>query len=243
MANEIAEQPKQTFSDVMLAELGNHEAGLPSGFNKERFVLNAVSLLNEKPELQKYGAAQLKLGLMKAAVMDVDAFRGECWLIPYGQQLQFQMSFKGCKKVAKKYSVRPIKDISAEIVREGDVFEKQVTDDNTTFVFKPKPFNDGPIIGVFAYVQYEDGKCFVEELSKKDIDMVKSKSKSGSSGPWRDFYDQMAKKVAIKRLTKNIELDFENAEQIGIFKEDGEIETKPIKAKTDNPFGDDDVID
>lgn len=235
MANEVAVKPK--FEDYLLTELEKNELGLSKDFNKQRFVLNALALTNEKPELLQKFSSQIMPNLMKAAVMDVDLYRSEAYLIPYGNQLQFQLSYKGCKKIAKKYSVRPIKDISAEIVKEGDLFEKNVTDDNTTFVFKPKPFNDGAIVGVFAYVQFADGKCFVEEMTKKEIDVVKSKSKSGSSGPWRDFYGEMAKKTCIKRLVKNLELDFENSEQLKYFKEDGEIENKqPVPV--DDPFND-----
>lgn len=238
--NEVAVKPK--FEDYLLSELEKNEEGLSKDFNKQRFVLNALALTNEKPELLQKFSAQIMPNLLKAAVMDVDLYRSEAYLIPYGNQLQFQLSYKGCKKIAKKYSVRPITDIAAEIVREGDVFEKNVTDDNTTFTFKPKPFNDGAIIGAFAYVQYADGKCFVEEMTKKEIDVVKSKSKSGGGGPWKDFYGEMAKKAVIKRLTKHLELDFENASQQGIFNTDDEILTKE-KVKVDDPFSDLEVID
>ena len=237
--NEIAEQPKQTFSEIMLAELESKKLGLPKGFNADRFVMNAMALLNEHPEYQKFGANQLKVGLMKSAVLDIDIYLKQGYFIPYGNQLQFQVSYTGQKKLVKKYAVRPVKDVSAELVREGDVFEKQVTDDNTTFVFKPKPFNDGQIIGCFAYVQYADGGCQVEEMTKKEIDMVRSKSKAKGAMSWSDFYGEMAKKSAIRRLVKKIELSFENAEQYSLFEEDTAIDTTPKKAETHNPFDDD----
>lgn len=240
--NEIVEQ-KQTFSEVMLAELENKKDALVKGFNKERFVMNAVSLLNDKPELQKFGAGQLKMGLLKGAVLDVDFFRNEAYLIGYGSQLQFQLSYTGMKKLVKKYSVRPVKDINAEIVRDGDKFEKEVSDKNTNFSFQPKPFNDGEIIGAFAYIQFADGGCIVEEMTKKEIDMTRSKSKSKGAMAWSDFYGEMAKKVVTRRLCKKCELSFENNEQMSLFNDDTAIDTTASKPKVDNPFDDADGLE
>ena len=240
--NEIMEQGKQTFSDVMLAELENKKDALIQGFNPQRFVMNAISLLNDHPELQKYGSGQLKMCLLKGAVLDLDMFRSEAYLVPYKGSLQFQISYTGAKKLAKKYSVRPIKDIQAEVVREGDVFEKEVTGDNTTFIFKPKPFNDGNIVGAFCYIQFEDSKCYVEEMSRKEIDNTRNHSIAKNAMAWSDYYSEMARKTVTKRCLKKVELSFENNEQMQIFKEDGEIDTTPKKVKTDNPFDDTDGL-
>lgn len=235
--NEIVEQ-KQTFSDVMLAELESKKDGLPNGFNAQRFVMNAVSLINEHPELQKFGANQLKIGLLKGAVLDLDFYRKECYLIGYGSQLQFQMDYKGMTKLCKKYSLRPIKDIGAEIVREGDEFERVVDGNNSSFTFKPKPFNSGAIIGAFSFCRYVDGTCITEEMTKAELDKVRNVSKAKNSGAWGSFAEEMFKKVVIRRMCKKIELDFENNEQLNLFNDDTAINTEKKSVETDNPFDD-----
>lgn len=236
---QIAEK-KQTFSELMLERLTENEDGLPKGFNKERFVLNAVSLIQEKPELQKFGANQLVAGLMKCAVLDLDVFLKQAYLIPYSNQLQFQIDWRGAKKIAKKYSIRPIKDIQAEIVKDGDVFEKNVTENNTTFTFKPKTMNDGKIIGAFAYCMFEDGGCLVEEMTLAELENTRKHSKQSNGMAWRDYTKEMYLKTVIHRICKKIEISFENAEQLKLFNDDVAIDTK-TKPKTDNPFGGDDV--
>lgn len=42
----------------------------------------------------------------------------------------------------KQYSVRPIKDIYAKVVREGDEFEEIIEKGIPTINFRPKPFSN-----------------------------------------------------------------------------------------------------
>lgn len=242
MAEQLVEQ-KQSFSEVMLAELGKNEAGLPKDFNKERFVINSISLLNEHPELQKFGTAQLKLGLMKSAVLGLNPMLKECYLIGYGSQLNFQIDWRGAKKLAKKYSIRPIKDIQAEIVRDGDVFEKEVTENNTTFKFKPKTMNDGKILGAFAYAMFEDGGCLVEEMTLAELENTRKHSKQSNGMAWKDYTKEMYLKTVLHRICKKIEISFENDEQLKLFNEDVAIDTTPRKVEVQNPFDDTDGLE
>ena len=147
---QLAEKKPQTFSEVLTVALVDHQEALPKDFNKARFVQNAIALINDNPQLQKFSSSQLKAGLMKSATLGLDAFNKECYLIPYGSQLNFQIDYRGAKKLAKKYAIRPIKDIYAEIVREGDVFEKKVENNKTTIKFEPVPFSDAKVVGAFG---------------------------------------------------------------------------------------------
>lgn len=144
---EIIEQPKQTFSVMLTESLNEVKDALPVGFNMARYVQNAVALLNDNEGLRKFaqthGTSQIKMGLMKGAYLGLDAMSKECYLIPYGSSLQFMPSYIGCEKLVIKYSVRPVKNIYAKVVREGDSFEEKIVEGQPTIDFKPKPFNDG----------------------------------------------------------------------------------------------------
>lgn len=193
MANELKKAEPQ-FSVMLSDKLDSVENALPSGFNKARFVQNALALLNDNPALQKYSKTQLLAGLMKASVLGLDAYNKECYLIPYDNQLQFQIDYRGAKKLAKKYSIRPIKDIDAKVVREGDRFEEVVEGGESSFIFKPKPFNTGKIVGAFAYVLYEDGGMMVDSMSLDELENTRRHSKASNSMAWKDFTGEMYKK-------------------------------------------------
>lgn len=151
---------------------------LPSAFNKARFIQNTVALVASNPELSCMPQAKLVPVLLKGAYLGLDFFNGECYAVPYGQQLQFTPSYKGMVKLAKLYSKRPLVDVYAHVVRDGDEFESGMEDGHEYVRYKPKTFNDGAIIGAFAVAQFEDGGIKVEVMNKAQLDSVKRMSKA-----------------------------------------------------------------
>lgn len=221
----------KTFSVAIMDKLDNISDALPKDFNKARFVQNAIALLNDKPDLAKFGQPKIMAGLMRGAMLGLDFFNKEAYLVGYGQDLQYQTSYIGSQKLIKKYAIRPVRNIYAELVREDDVFEMGIIENKRYVTFKPKPFNNKRIVGTFAVVEYEDGDIAVETMNIDEIESVRKKSKMGNAGAWKDFYGEMVKKSVIRRLCKKIEIDFENTEQKQIFEADTDIETNPAEIR------------
>lgn len=224
-------------SIVLASELDRPSVtdALPSDFNKARFVQNTVALVQSNEDLSRMPQAKLVPALMKGAYLGLDFFNKECYAIPYGQQVQFMPSYTGMVKLAKRFSKRPLKDIYAHIVRDGDEFESGMDDGREYVRFKPKPFNDGPIIGAFAVAQYADGGIKVETMSKVQLDSVKRMSKAQSGTAWKFFADEMYRKSVIRRLCKGIDLDMENVEQARIMQMEDEPQEVEV-TEVDNPF-------
>lgn len=86
----------------------------------------------------EYKQSEIMSGLMKGATLGLDFFNKEAYLVPYGSQLNYQTDYRGAKKLAKKYSIRPIRDIYAKLVREGDEFEEVIENGEQGINFKPK---------------------------------------------------------------------------------------------------------
>lgn len=226
---ETALAEKKQFSVALTEKLDSVSEALPNGFNKARFTQNAIALLNDNPGIAKYGQNQIIGGLMKGAYLGLDFYSKECYLIPYGQSLNYQTDYRGEKKLAKKYSIRPIKDIYAEIVREGDEFSIGVKDNERVVNFVPKPFNDGKIVGAFAVVEYQDGGIGTDTMSISELENTRKHSKAANSMAWKDFTSEMYKKTVLRRLCKHIEIDFENSMQRTIYTQEAEIETDPVE--------------
>lgn len=221
--SEVAEN--QSFSGCLMENLTRVEDALPKGFNKARFVQNCVALLNDNPQLQKYNRNQIVSGLLKGSYLGLDFYSKECYLVPYGNQLNYQTDYRGAKKLAKKYSIRPIKDIYAKLIREGDEFEEMILNGEPSFNFKPKFLNDGKIIGAFAVVLYQDGGLGYDVMSLSELENTRKHSKASNSPAWKDFTGEMYKKTVLHRLCKHIELDFENPTQRSLFTAGMEVET------------------
>lgn len=223
-----------TLSGFFIQELNDLGNALPENFNKEKFAHNAVALINDHPELKKFGKEQLASGLVRGALSGLDFYSGEAYLIPYSGNLQYMPSYKGAVKMAMQHSVRPIKDIYSKVIREGDEFVEEIVHGEPSISFKPKFMNKGPIIGAFAVCLYQDGTMIYEVMSIDDIEACRKQSKAKNSPAWTSFFSEMAKKSCVKRLCKNISLEWDNPAQQKDFMAGLEIETDPQEqAKSD----------
>ena len=212
MSNEVTTKQPQ-FTDLLRNELIAQSSALPRDVNIERFVQNGKALLNGNDTLFKfakqYGTSQIISGMMRGAYLGLDFMNSEAYLIPYGSTLNFMPSYKGMIKLCIKYSSRPINTIYAKIVREGDEFSEEIVNGQPSVTFRPKPFNNAPMIGCFAVCLYKDGGMIYEVMSKADVEQCKRSSKSKNSPAW-SFYNEMAKKTVLRRLAKSIPLDMDD---------------------------------
>lgn len=209
MANEVSVKLSEQLDDKLLSV----KAALPKDFNRERFVQNCIAVMNSMPEMTQANTGKVIQGLLKGAYLGLDFMNGECYLIKYKDSIQFQTDYKGEVKFTKKYSIRPIMDIYAKIVRDGDEFIEEIIDGQPRINFRPKSFSKAPIIGAFAVVLYKDGGMEYETMSTEDINGVRANySRASDSKAWKNSYDEMCKKTVLRRLCKHIETDFESVE-------------------------------
>ncbi|MBR3389523.1 MAG: recombinase RecT [Prevotella sp.] len=226
-------------STVLTEELSlpNVIEALPTDFNRARFVQNCMALLNDNPDLvKKYPQEKLVPGLLKGAYLGLDFYNKECYLIPYGSDLNFVVDYKGLEKLVKKYSIRPVSEIYARVVREGDEFSESVVNNSPAITFKPVPFNTGKITGAFAVCQYADGGAKVETMSIQQLDAAKRMSKAQNSTAWKFFPEEMYKKIVIRRLCKGIQIDLSPAQQRVMMVEDDDVIDTTYTTEEVNPF-------
>lgn len=219
-------------------QLENKVAALPKDLNKERFIQNALTVLNDTKDLQLCSTQSVVIGLLKGAFLGLDFFRKEAYLIKYGNTANFQTDYKGEKKLAKKYSINPVKDIYAKLVRKGDEFIEEIKDGKQIIQFKPIPFSDEEVVGAFAIVYYKDGSMMYETMSTKEIEDIRNNfSKMKNSIMWVKTPGEAYKKTVLRRLLKNVELDFENSEQDKSFENASDLTfEKEKKQKTKTAF-------
>jgi recombination protein RecT len=231
MANEVT-TAKPKFSVTLTNELTSQIDALPRDFNITRFVNNSLALLNGNDVLIKFmrehGTDQIKVGLLRGAYLGLDFMNGEAYLVPYGATLNFMPSYKGMVKLCTKYATRPINTIYAKVVKEGDEFVEEIVNGQPSITFRPKAFNNGKMVGVFAVCLYKDGGMVYEVMSSADVEQCRKSSKASNSPAWRSYPGEMAKKTVLRRLAKSISIDMDDkladAMNAGL-----EIETDPAK--------------
>lgn len=222
-----------------------HDA-LPSDFKKTRFSENCKAYLREIKDLQRQNADEIAQALFKGAVLGLDFFARECHVIIEGQRVQFQTDYKGEKKLAKKHSVRPILDIYAKNVREGDDFKERIVEGRPVADFDPLPFNNSRIVGSFAVALFCDGGMVYETMPAEEIEAIrKNYGKNPGSDTWEKSQGEMYKRTVLRRLCKTIEIDFD-AEQVSAFESGSAFEfsrePRPQQQSPLNPIEESEVI-
>ncbi|MGM1048361.1 MAG: recombinase RecT [Bacillota bacterium] len=230
--------------------LESKREAMPTSFNKTRFLQNCMTVLQDTKGIDQCDATSVARTMLKGAFLGLDFFNKECYAIVYNENvgtkenpkwvkgMQFQTDYKGEKKLAKKYSVRPVKDIYAKLVREGDDFREEVKDGQQTIQFVPQPFNDSRILGSFAVALFTDGGMIYEVMTTVEIEKTrKDYSKQANGQAWTKSPGEMYKKTVLRRLCKNIELDFDTIEQAQAFEDSSDFDmNKEPKLQQQSPL-------
>lgn len=155
--------------------------------------------------------------LLYYAQLNLNPASNELYILPYknGDKyvLNFEESYLGKKKKVKKFSADKLIDSIAFVVREDDLYEPNVNLlGGDTLEFKPKPFNNGNIIGAVCYLKYEnESKNRIVEMSLEELNQVKEASKAKMGGKlspaWQKWEAEMYKKAVLKRALKDIEVE------------------------------------
>lgn len=226
--------------DGLNAALTQQAKALPTGFKSEKFAQNAVFMIRDsKSDFSQCKPETIIRTLMKAAILGLDPLRGECYAIPYKQDCTMQISYRGEQKLISQHAVRPIKNLYAEVIRDGDFIEYGTNETGRYITHKPLPLNNADVIGAFARVDYQDGGVDYEVMSKADIESVRTNfSKMPNGDPWKKSYPEMCKKTVLRRLCKHIDIQFETAEMSQAFEteSDFDVNKKPEKPVVPNVF-------
>lgn len=214
-SNSVAvkkDKPK-TIYDTIQSMQKQFEIALPKHVNSERFVRIAITNIRQNPKLLKCDQTSLLGALMVSAQLGLEpGILGQSYLIPYGNQVQFQIGYKGQIELLRRSG--QLSDIYSYAVYENDKFEINLGIDRN-IVHVPNFENRGEEIGYYAVAKLKDGAFSFEYMTKKEVENHKDKfSKTANNGPWKTDFTEMAKKTVIKKLLKYLPLSVEFLESI-----------------------------
>ena len=137
---------------------------------------------------------------------------GQCYLIPYGRECQFQIGYKGMIELLRRSG--QLKDIYAYSVYENDDFEITYGLDRN-LIHKPNLANKGNFLGCYCVAILKDDTRAFEYMTKEEIEAhAKKFSKTFGNGPWKTDFEAMAHKTVVKKMLKWLPLSVEFLENI-----------------------------
>lgn len=200
-------------NEIMATKMGNFLTSnsdkihreMPEGYSMEKVKRLALHLMQANDRVQNCTPQSIYLGVLKSAHLDLSFDLGECHLVPYGKEADFQIDYKGLIKLVKRSG--EVLNVKADVVREGDEFgyQRGLRPEDRYLVHRPKTFSEANIIGAYVIFDLAHGENEFEVISRKELDAIRSKA-SGGSMMWNDFFEEAAKKAVIRRGIKTLEL-------------------------------------
>lgn len=196
-----AQKQPRTIKDLIRAYEGEIAKALPAVMTPERFVRIALSAVSATPKLMECTQESLLGALLNSAQLGLEPNTplGQAYLIPYGNQCQFQIGYKGLLDLA--YRTGDYQFIRAEAVHEGDEFSYSLGLD-AELVHKPALKDRGAAYAYYAVYKLNNGGYNFVVMSKEDVEAHRRKFSKARKSPWDDNFDAMAKKTVLKQLLK-----------------------------------------
>lgn len=211
--------PQQQFRDELARMADQFVAALPEHIKPERFQRIVLTAVLGDPALLRADRKTLLESAMRAAqdglmpdkregafvVFNTKLGRDDRGKDIYGNAVQWMPMIGGIIK--KMHQSGEIAMITAKVVYGGDIFRAWVDDDGEHVNYEQAEHPDFDTIRqVFALAKTKEGAVYVETLTPRDIEKIRSVSRSKDKGPWATWWEEMAKKSAIRRLAKRLPL-------------------------------------
>lgn len=209
----IAEKKPKTIFDIIQAGAKQFATALPKHINTDRFVRIAITTIRQNPKLAQCSQESLLGALMVSAQLGLEpGTLGQCYLIPYGRECQFQIGYKGMIELLRRSG--QLKDIYAYSVYENDDFEITYGLDRN-LIHKPNLANKGNFLGCYCVAILKDDTRAFEYMTKEEIEAhAKKFSKTFGNGPWKTDFEAMSHKTVVKKMLKWLPLSVEFLENI-----------------------------
>lgn len=207
MTQTTAITPMDAFRRTVTAMSTEFSAALPAQIPTERFIRTALTAIQMNPGLLTADRRSLLGACMRAAQDGLLLDGREAALVTFGAKggtptVQYMPMIAGILK--KLHQSGAIASLSAHVAHEHDQFEYELGD-NERIVHRPQLDADrGKVIAVYAIARTKDGAIYREVMSFAEVERVRASSRSRGSGPWTDWWDEMARKTVIRRLAKRL---------------------------------------
>lgn len=182
---------------------------LPKHLSADRLARIALTELRQIPKLQQCSQESFMKCLMVSAQLGLEpGLLGHVYFIPYGQEAQLILGYKGMIELARRSG--QIESIEARVIYEFDECEVRLgLDSGIDHKIDIKAADRGKEIAYYAIAKLKDGGKQFEVMTKAEIDKVRARSKAGNHGPWVTDYSEMAKKTVIRRMFKYLPVSVE----------------------------------
>ena len=196
-----------------------------------REIVFAIQAIRGSEALQKCDPQSLRNAIVNVGMIGVTLNPGlhQAFIVPRKGKACLDLSFRGMVRIATEGG--GVVDIDATVVHEKDQFfyEQGL---NPVLKHIPSLEDDpGKFKLVYAIATLPGGMKKFIVLNEKEIEKVRATSQA-KQGPWMEWYEEMARKTAVKKLFKLLPSNEKMSNAISVINEhEGLVAKDEAKAK------------
>ena len=228
------------FRDLLMKMKPQIIAALPKHINPDQILRVVLTAVNRTPALLTCSRESVLAAIMQAAQLGLapDSILGLAYLLPYGNQCQLIVGWKGLIELARRSGL--VASVTAHCVHYGDFFEYELgldmklrhipadVLDMPQYARERVIANDmrreqvvdalagtdrkSDLVAAYAVVTMKDGSRNFRVVTRKLVERIRSMSQSRGhqSSPWNQWEEQMWEKTAVKQVLRFVPLSPED---------------------------------
>jgi recombination protein RecT len=186
-----------------------------------RFARVSLTTIRKSEKLMKCDPHSIMAALLDCAEFDMEPdSRGLVHLVPYKSECQFLLGYRGMIELAHRSGM--VQTIYADVVYKAEVeagnfsysggTERHIRHDRD--IMRPE-LRRGEIVAAYGVAKMNNGSTHIEVLDKEQIEKRRVASPGANSeySPWKNWYEEMAKKTVIRVLCKTLPQSIERLHQ------------------------------
>lgn len=189
---------------------------LPQHVTPERLLRISLSEVRRNPKLAQCSSASLLSAIFTCASLGLEpgGSLGHAFLIPYRDECQFQIGYKGMIELARRSG--QIQSLSARCVYANDEFSYAygLSED---LIHRPATGDRGQLTHAYAVARLIDGGVQFEVMDRTELEEVRDGSQGYKTAikynkkdtPWITAFDEMCRKTVIRRMFKYLPVSVE----------------------------------
>jgi len=212
------QQRMNKLANMLERSKGNIQQVAAKHMTADRMIKIVLGAASRKPQLLECTPLSIVKAVLISAELGLEpeSSLGDYYLVPFRNnkvnppvmEAQGIIGYRGLINLARRSG--QISNLYAYPVFQGDEFSVELGLE-PKLIHNPnweKDNREDPakLIFVYAVARLKDGTVEFEVMSRREVDGIRARSRSGQSGPWVTDYIQMATKCPIRRLCKRLPL-------------------------------------
>lgn len=177
----------------------------------EDLIRLALMAASRNEQLLKCSQDSILRALLDAAALGIKpgGLMGRGYLVPRwnkyirANECNFDPGWRGLVDIARRSG--KIRRIEAHVVFDSDVFEYEMAPLTKLRHIPSEDEDPGEVRAAWAVAELSTGELQIEVMWRRDLEKVRKLG--AENGPWKDWYDEMARKSVVRRLCKYLPYD------------------------------------